>query len=218
MKALVIGATGLVGTQLVTQLINEFQYTEIVLFVRKKISLKHPKLKQFVIDFNHINEYANQINGDVLFSCLGTTIKKAKTKQNQYLIDYTYQYNFAKIAADNNVRKYVLISSMGSNNNANNFYTKMKGELEDAVKKLPFKYIYIIRPSLLLGNRKEFRLGEKTGIVLFKLFSFIIPTAYQGILDYEVAKTMVYCSLALNNKKVNIVTNKMMINKNVQLK
>lgn len=211
MKALVIGATGLVGTQLVNQLLKNNIYTEIILFVRKKTAINHQKLTQLEIDFNHLENEVSLIKGDVLFSCMGTTIKKAKTKENQYLIDYTYQYNFAKIAADNNIKKYILISSLGANKNAKTFYSKMKGELEEAIKKLPFQNIYILQPSLLLGNRKEFRLGEKIAIQVFKILNIFIPKKYKGIEAKKVAESMIKYSLITNNKKINMIKNNLML-------
>ena len=213
MKAIVIGATGLIGSQLVSQLLENENFKEVVLFLRKKIDSKKPKLIQYEIDFNHLGNYKDLIYGDVLFSCLGTTIKKAKTKENQYLIDYHYQYNFSKIASENKVNKYVIVSSLGADKNSINFYSKMKGELEESIKKLDFKNIYIMQPSLLLGDRKEFRLGEKILIASFKTLSFMIPKKYKGIEDKIVAKNMIDFSLKESSNKINTIPNNILLQK-----
>ncbi len=115
------------------------------------------------------------MQGDVLFSTMGTTIKTAKTRENQYGVDFTYQYEFAKVAAENGVSAYVLVSSMGASSKSSVFYSRIKGGLEDAVSTLNFRKLIIFRPSILDGNRQEKRAGEKFGLIISRFItSFIL--------------------------------------------
>lgn len=160
MKAIVIGATGATGKALTKQLLDNPAFSEVVIFVRKNVDFSHPKLTVEIIDFDKIESYQDKIKGDVLFSCLGTTLKQAGSKDAQYKIDYTYQYDFAKIAKQNGVSHYVLISADMANANAKAFYPKIKGELENAVMTLNFEKLSIFRPPLLIRENTD-RFGEK---------------------------------------------------------
>lgn len=171
--AIVIGATGLVGSSLVNQLLNDERFYLVKVFVRRTTGIQHKKLREYIIDFNEPEQWRHEVTGDVLFSCLGTTIKKAGSKQNQYLIDHTYQFLFASSASGNGVPSYVLVSSYMADPNARLFYTKMKGELERDIKKLPFQKITILQPGILKGERKEVRAGEKIGIRIIELLNSI---------------------------------------------
>jgi len=160
--------------------------------VRKEPNITHSKLKTYVIDFSKLEEYKELIKGDVLFSCLGTTLRDAGSKEKQYLVDYTYQYEFAKIASDNGVPIYSLISSTGANENSPFFYPKIKGKLEEAVKKLPFKIIQIFQPPTLIRQKNLIRLGEKIGIKIFGfLNSFGILKSQKPLPVSNLAKVMV---------------------------
>lgn len=134
MKAIVIGASGATGSQLVQQLLADENYTQVRIFVRKSTVLSHPKLQEFVIDFDKPEQWRAEVQGDVLFSCLGTTLKTAGSQQAQWKIDYDYQYQFAEIGRNNGVANYVLVSSFGANAASKAFYTKMKGQLDEAVQ------------------------------------------------------------------------------------
>ena len=202
--AVIIGATGLVGKQLVSQLIQHSAFSKIVVLVRRSTGITHPKLQEVLVSFDELTRSKNQIKGDVLFSCMGTTIKQVKTKENQYKVDYTYQYETAKFAAENGIKTYVLVSSAGANPKSKSFYTRMKGELEEAILQLPFGKIRILRPSFLMGNRTEFRLGERIGIAVTNFFASFIPPLkkWHGITDYEVARAMITSALDSNTDKV----------------
>jgi uncharacterized protein YbjT (DUF2867 family) len=202
-KAVVIGSTGMVGIQLIDLLTNSNEYSEIVSLVRRTSGITHPKLSEHPVDFDKIETWSPFVKGDVLFSCMGTTIAKAKTKENQYKIDYSYQYNVAETASANGVQTYVLISSAGANPKSTVFYSKMKGQLDEAVLKLPFKNIFILRPGQLYGNRTEKRLGEKTGLsVMFFLNRVGILRKYKPIHAHEVARAMINIA---ENKQTAIV-------------
>ena len=179
LDALVIGATGATGQELVSQLLEDDSFNSVSIFVRNDPNITHRKLKIIVVDFSKIEDYKNSIKGDVLFSCLGTTLRDAGSKEKQYLVDLTYQFEFAKIAVENGVPKYSLVSSTGANENSPFFYPKIKGKLEEAVKKLPFKTILIFQPPTLIRQKDLIRTGEKIGI---KVFGFL---NYFGILKSQ---------------------------------
>ena len=193
--AIVIGATGLIGKELVKLLINDSDFDCIKVFVRRSMGIANTKIEEHIIDFNELTSIKENIVGDVLFSTLGTTIKQAGSKDAQYLVDYTYQYGIAKIAAYNGVKDYYLVSSSGANAKSSIFYTRMKGELDNAVCQLPFKRIRIFRPSLLLGERDEKRFGESIGSKLIKIIEFIpYLKKYRGIDGHVVGLAMINSS------------------------
>ncbi len=172
MKALVIGATGAVGKDLVRQLIDDSSVERVDVFVRREVKIPADKLVAHVVDFDHPETWADQLQGDVLFSCLGTTIKTAGSQEAQWKVDYTYQFEAAKAAKANGVKNYVLVSSIGANPKSKVFYTRMKGELDDAVQKLGFEGCFILRPPSLIRKGSD-RIGEKVGIVALKAFNAI---------------------------------------------
>ena len=192
LDALVIGATGATGQEIVSQLLEDDSFDSVSIFVRKDPNISHSKLKTNVIDFSKPEEYKELIKGDVLFSCLGTTLRTAGSKEKQYLVDYTYQYEFAKIASDNGVPVYSLVSSTGANENSPIFYPKIKGKLEEAIKKLPFKTIQIFQPPTLIRQKNLIRLGEKIGIKIFGfLNSFGILKSQKPLPVSTLARVMV---------------------------
>ena len=170
--AIVIGATGATGQEIVSQLLVDDSFDSVSIFVRKDPNITHNKLKTYVIDFSKIENYKDLIKGDVLFSCLGTTLRVAGSKDKQYLVDYTYQYEFAKIASDNGVSDYSLVSSIVANEKSPFFYPKIKGELEMAIKRFPFKTIQIFQPPTLIRQQELIRTGEKIGIKIFRWLNF----------------------------------------------
>lgn len=171
--ALVIGATGASGQEIVNFLLKDPNYDTVNIFVRRKVDSTNVKLNVNVIDFSQLHLYKDLIKGDVLFSALGTTIKDAGSKDKQFLVDYTYQYEFAKIASENGVDTLSLISSIGANKKSPFFYPKIKGELEESVKLLPFKKIQIYQPPSLIRQVELMRFGEKVSVILFQWLSGI---------------------------------------------
>ncbi len=198
MKAIIIGATGLVGRELVQLLLEDDRFPQIVVFGRRSLGFNHSKLTEHLINFDAPGEWKHLVNGDVLFSTLGTTIKQAGSKEVQYKVDYTYQYEFAKAASENGTPVYVLVSAASANPESRVFYTRMKGELERDVKDLNFSATHIIQPGLLHGNRQENRTGEKIAFQTLKVVNALgLMKAYRPIHGKTVAQAMVHAALSI---------------------
>jgi uncharacterized protein YbjT (DUF2867 family) len=172
MKAIIIGGSGATGKYLVRRLLADDRFDEVVLLLRKPTAETHSKLKQVIIDFDKLHEYAEQIDGDVAFSCLGTTLKDAGSKEAQWKVDYDYQYNFAKIARQNGISTFVLMSAQNADAKSAIFYSRMKGELEQAIELLGFDKLVIVQPGLLLRPNTN-RFVEKISIKMLSAFNKI---------------------------------------------
>ncbi|MBA3804244.1 MAG: oxidoreductase [Acidobacteria bacterium] len=172
--ALLLGATGLVGGHCLDLLLNDPAYSKVVTLNRRLLSHEHQKLEQHVIDFEHLQDLASVMSAQDVFCCLGTTIKKAGSKENFRRVDFTYQYEAARLASENSAEQLLLVSSLGAEARSAIFYNRVKGELEDAVSKLAFDGVNIFRPSLLLGERTEFRLGERVAELPMRYVSFLM--------------------------------------------
>jgi len=201
LTANVIGATGLVGKQLVQQLLENQSFEIVRIFVRRDSGIQHPKLDQQIIDFKDETTWAKKLTGDVLFSALGTTLKQAGSKEKEYKVDFTFNLNFATKAKENGIENYVLISSIGANAKSRIFYTRMKGELDEAVKKLNFKNLAILRPSSLTGERKEKRPAEIISIPVLNFLTRFMLKKYRPIKDETVAQAMINAVLKPNPEK-----------------
>src|SRR6476620_5956622 len=202
--ALVIGATGLVGNELVHQLLADDRFGAVLVFVRRSMGILHSKLQEFIINFDEPQSWNHLVKGDVLFSALGTTLKKAGSKEAQYIIDHDYQYNFAQAAAQNQVPVYVLVSSAMASVSSRIFYTRMKGELERDIQLLPFQAIHIMQPGMLQGNRKENRPGEKIGLSVIRLLNKMgIALKQKPVPASIVAKAMINVSFK-NDKRISV--------------
>jgi len=198
--ALVIGATGLVGRQLVNLLLEDARYEKVKVFSRKTTGISSPKLEERIIDFCSVESWKEFVVGDVLFSALGTTLSQAGSKGAQYKVDFTFQYDFARIAALNGVPALVLVSSKGADTQSKFFYMRMKGELEEAVRTLNFSGCVILRPGPLAGKREDFRLAEKLGISAIRLLNKVgLLKAYEPISGRQVAKAMIKSADFANN-------------------
>ena len=170
MKVIIIGATGAIGKNLVQELINDNTIEHIAIFVRRDPGIKNEKVQTHIVDFNQSDDWRLSVQGDVVFSCMGTTRKAAGSKENQYKIDYTYQYDFAKIAAEQGVPSFILVSSASADPNSHFFYSRMKGELEEAIKQLPFQQISILRPPVLI-RKNTTRKVEKLSVSILQFFN-----------------------------------------------
>lgn len=193
-NALIAGATGLVGSSLLRQLLADDQYDKIIIITRKPIDNKHPKLIQQQIEFNSIETLRLNLPVDDVFCALGTTIKTAGSQDAFYKVDYSYVVNLAKWSAASGVRRFMVVSAMGANNKSGIFYNRVKGEMEAAVSQLNIPQKQVFRPSLLMGNRTEKRGGEKIAqVVMGGLgFLFVGPfLKYKGIHADVVAGSMI---------------------------
>ena len=170
---LVLGATGATGQELVKLLLNNSYFSKVSVFVRRPISIKHRKLTVHEVDFSRLHNYKYLVKGDVFFSALGTTRKDAGSKKKQYLVDYTYQYEFAKMASENRVSHYSLVSSVGANHKSYFFYPRIKGDLEESVKCLSFNKIHIFQPPSLIRQPDLIRDGEKIFLKILNILNKI---------------------------------------------
>lgn len=199
--ALIAGATGLVGKELLHLLLKGNVYEKVIALVRRPLELQHEKLVEVICDFNNLEAYEEVFQVDDVFCCLGTTIKKAKTQAAMYKIDVDYPVEMAKLAKKQGVHHFLLISSMNANPNSKIFYSRMKGELEQKIKTLKLPALSIIHPALLVGEREEFRLGEGAAIIIYKLLSKLsaperlssigIPAQRVAAAMYNIAKAEV---------------------------
>jgi len=201
----VIGATGLVGRELVNQLFESPEFEKVRIFVRREFNPRHPKLEQHIVDFENVESWAPFLKGDVLFSSLGTTLKQAGSKNNQYLVDFTYQYRFAEEASKNGVLTYVLVSAAGASARSLIFYSRIKGELDEKVRKLPFRTITVLRPSILSGIREKRRTTEEWSLQLTEKLTKFIGKKYRPIPAATVAKAMINAALSDERSKYSIV-------------
>jgi len=196
LKATLLGATGLIGGHLLDELKNDPNYTEVRVIVRRQVNFNHPKIREIVIDFEDEDAFKNAIAPEsVIFCAIGTTQSKVDGNKGKYRkVDYDIPVNAAQFGLNKNCNTFVLVSSIGADSSSSNFYTKLKGEVEDKVSKLGYKSLHIFRPSLLLGNRKENRIGERIAKVFMSTFSFLLPSKYKPIEAKDVGKAMVRIS------------------------
>ncbi len=201
--AIITGATGLTGKELVKLLVKDKTYHKITLLVRKKIDISIPSVDQVIFDFDKLVP-EDKLKADEMYCCIGTTIKKAGSKVNFIKVDLDYVVNTAQIAYNNGVKKFAVVSAMGANKKSLFFYNRVKGEMEEKVKKIGFEACAILRPSLITGKRDEFRLGEWLAKIIMLMFSFFIPVKYKAVNAEKIAMVMIS---ALNEKKGNVVFN-----------
>ncbi len=198
--ALLFGATGLVGRHLLDFLLLHGAYSRVKAFTRRPLELEHPKLETHIIDFDRPESFRSLLRGQDLFISLGTTIAKAGSQETFRKVDYDYPLQIAQAALANGVNQLLLVSSVGADPDSLFFYSRVKGELEEAVKKLDFWAVHIFQPSVLLGQRNENRWGEelagKIGKVLDRISGGLL-TRYRPIEADYVAKAMVHAAQGL---------------------
>ena len=181
-KAIVVGATGLIGSNLVNILAESAEYEMVLLLVRNVLPLTNRKILQEVIDFDELKSHILLISGDVLFCCLGSTKSKTPDMAAYRKVDHDYPLELAGIALQNQIPQFHLVSAIGAKASSSNFYTKMKGEIENDLKKVGLKCLQIYQPSLLTGDRKEPRLAEKILTAAMKLLN---PLLIGSLKDYR---------------------------------
>ena len=192
--ALLFGASGLVGSHVLSQLISNNNYSKIKLFVRSSIDISDPKIEIIQTDFNNLENHREDIKGDDCFFCIGTTKQNSPDKSEYRRVELEVPKQIAQIAKSNSVNSFVFVSSGYADPKSSGDYLKFKGEVEEELKRLNFPKLGIMRPSFLLGDRKEKRVGEKIGIFVFKLLSplFLGPLKkMKPIHSATVAKAMI---------------------------
>lgn len=192
----IIGSTGLIGSELLKLMLNDESVPTIRLINRRFVALENDKTQQKIIDFQDEAAFRKAIAGSTaVFVCVGTTNKKVKGDQTAYrMVDYDIPVNAARYCAETKVEKLLIVSSIGANSKSRNFYTKLKGEMEEAVEGFDLPFTVFLRPSMLLGARQEFRLGEAIGKALMKPLSFLMPENYKAVQASFVAKAMLHAA------------------------
>jgi uncharacterized protein YbjT (DUF2867 family) len=195
--AIVAGATGLIGGQLVQYLLDHSEYDRVIILVRRTTGLKHVKLTELLVDFDQLDNVGEHFKGAILFCTLGTTIKAAKSKEAFRKVDYQYPLQLAILAQKHEAQQFHIVTAMGSDPRSSIFYSRVKGEIEAALKALGLKSLHIYHPSILVGNRKVFRLGERLAMILMKAISITMIgtfSKYRAIEAKKVARAMVNAS------------------------
>lgn len=190
--ALVAGATGLIGSQLVTTLLEDQRYSLVKTITRKPVSQTHPRLENFVVDFNTLSEYNDELKADDVFCCLGTTMSAAGSKKAFEQVDYHYPLTLAQRCKDLGATKYLLVSALGADPRSSVYYNRVKGRVEEAVREVGYDSLHIFRPSLLVGPRTEHRSGEVAAKWFFRTFGFLVPSKYKAIASIKVARAMAH--------------------------
>ena len=197
-KAVIAGASGLVGSELVKILLKENFYDEVLILVRRELPIQHKKLVQLIVNFDKLDQYHHAINGHALFSCLGSTKAKTPDQRSYHKFDHDYPVKLAQIAKLNGIPHFHLVSALGADFNSITYYTKLKGQTEKDVQSAGIKRLHIYQPSLLTGHRKEHRLLESFASVLMKAINPLLIgrlKKYQSIPAATVARAMFNQSL-----------------------
>lgn len=191
--ATVIGVTGLVGSHLYEYLKKDNTFQTIRLIVRRPLPKDDPRTEIKLVDFSDTESLQLAIDGsDVVFCTVGTTQRKVKGDRDAYRkVDYDIPVRTARLCKMTGCETFVLVSAIGANSKSSNFYLKLKGEVEEAIKETGLRSVQIMRPSVLQGDRKEFRMGEKAGEAIMKTLSFLIPPKYKAIHAKKVAGAMI---------------------------
>ena len=200
----VLGATGLIGEQLLKLLQEDSDYEKIKVIARRPVPNDHSKIETMVIDFTNETQFENALAGsDIIFSAIGTTMKNVGGNKDLYRsIDYDIPVHAARYGAESGCQYFGLVSSVGADTKSSNFYLQLKGKVEETIQEMNIVSIGIFRPSMLLGNRQEFRLGEKIGKIIMATFSFLIPANYKAIQANDVAKAMLQAAKSPGKKEI----------------
>lgn len=187
MDILLAGATGLVGGLCLQRLLADPVFNRVVVLVRRPLAITHPKLEQHVVDFTRLDEVRALFKVDKVMCALGTTIKQAGSQERFREVDHDYPVHLARLGREQGARHFLLVSALGGNAKSGVFYNRVKGEVEMDVRALGWPQLTIVRPSLLLGQRQEFRFGEEVG----KRLAFLVPGKYKPVQADDVAKVLV---------------------------
>ena len=203
--AIVFGATGLVGSELIYQLIKDIRYRAVKVFTRRDLHIEHIKVVEKIVNVEKVTEYSDEIKGDDLFICIGTTRKKAGSVERMEDIDRKLPGRIAKAALVNEVKNIAVVSSIGANPKSGNYYYRIKGKMEEDILSMNFALKRILRPSILLGKRDEVRILESLGKVMVKGLGFLLKgkrRKYRGVMARDVASIMVREINNINGKEI----------------
>ena len=192
-RVILVGASGLIGSNLLSELIQSEEISGVLLLVRRSTGITNTKVKELILNFDELNTYLSEIQGDIIYSCLGTTKRETPDSKLYRKIDLEYPLNLAKLGMKNGVSQFHIISSLGSDSESSNSYLKLKGELEQELKKLNIPSLHIYQPSFLIGDRKENRLADKIMKPIFRLIDPLLIgplKKYRSIKAADVAKVM----------------------------
>jgi len=201
--AIIFGATGLTGSLVLEQLLSDENYISVKLFSRSSSNASHPKVKEYIGDLLNLDTFKEEMTGDEVYICIGTTKKKTPNKEQYRKIDLGIPSSIAMICKKNGVSKLAVVSAIGADINSSVPYNKLKGEMEEAVSNMKIDPTYIIRPSFIAGNRQEHRAGEKIGVAVFKLLKIFIPKRYRAVDAKSIASKMI--ELCNSNEPSRIV-------------
>lgn len=194
--AVIAGATGLIGTELLRQILSDDQFDRVIAFTRRDFPVSHPRLEKIIADPGEPAKALDDIRPDSIFCCLGTTMATAGSKEKFREVDFEYPLALARAAHALGARQYLLVSALGADKNSRIFYNRVKGEVEAAIRDVGFQTLHIFRPSLLTGPREEKRAGEDTAKILYKVFGFLIPLKFKAIHARTVARAMLAAASA----------------------
>ena len=189
--AIVIGGSGLIGNLLVRALLQDEAYSSVRALVRKPLAIQHPKLTNLVLRFDDENALQIALTGDVVFCCVGTTIKKAGSQAAFRAVDRDLPLKCAAVAHKNGVTNFQLVSAVGAKASSSNFYLRTKGETENGLREIGFESLYFLRPSFLIGDRSEVRIGEQFAALIAPIMRFFLPKKYRPVKAATVASKMV---------------------------
>ncbi|HOY40297.1 MAG TPA: NAD(P)H-binding protein [Chitinophagales bacterium] len=195
--ALLVGATGLVGGFVLEQLLEDAYYDSVVVLSRKSLQLQHAKLKEVLVNFDQLENYTSDIKADVVFCCLGTTIKAAGSQEAFKKVDYEYPLRVAEIAKQNGAAAFLIVTALGAAKSSIIFYNRVKGEVEEAIGNLHYDAFHILQPSLIIGERKESRTREGIAQTLSPIYDTLMfgpLTKYKSIKAEQIAKAMIHYS------------------------
>ena len=188
--AIILGATGLTGSTLLEKLITDSSFEKIKLFSRSSVHNNSPKIEEHLIDMFQLENYSEAFKADVVFCCIGTTKSKTPDNETYKKIDYGIPVTAAKLAKQNGIETFIVISALGADENSSIFYNKTKGEMQRDILKQNIQNTYILQPSLIVGDRDESRFGEKVATFFMKTFGFLVPKKYKMIKAETIAEAM----------------------------
>lgn len=201
-KAIIAGASGLIGSNLLNILLESEQHDEILVLVRKELPVQHKKLVQLILNFDNLEQHAQVVTGHAVFSCLGTTKAQTPDATQYRKIDFDYPLQLARIARQNGIKQFHVVTAIGADKNSFAAYSKLKGELEEELQKVGFPTLHIYQPSMLVGRTDNSRFGEKALVAIFKWINPLLVGSlkkYRSIKGSTVANAMFKKSLEPDN-------------------